>query len=307
MTRVSVEGLLEKVVVSPYDSIATAMARLDQAGTGALVVCSANRTLFGVLTDGDIRRALLRAQSLDSPCGSICSRQAVSAADSNSSSEMLDAMNHHDINHLPIVDGDGVVVDLILRRDLGTRIELDPMSLSRLRTAIFSPEASIAEAIAALDRAGTGALVLCTEDGMLRGLLTDGDIRRAVLHGTAMDEACYGIASAQPLARISLDHTFPGVANHERTRHQSPARRGWKQPLYWLAASQGPCTRHETEPVSCDHGRRIWETLAAADRTCSEAHAARRGSSSSGTDDSTAKALRHSRSQSYDPLPIRFH
>jgi dTDP-glucose pyrophosphorylase/CBS domain-containing protein len=207
MTRVSAEGLLESVIVSPADSIAAAMARLDQAGTGALVVCSSDRKLVGVLTDGDIRRAFLRSQPLDDPCGTICSLRAISALDSDSAAEMLDLMNHHDINHLPVVDANGVLLDLILRRDLGTRLELDPTSELRLKSAAFSPNASIAEAIAALDKAGTGALVLCADDGTLRGLLTDGDFRRAILNGTAMTATCHAIASLHPL--VATQSTTP--------------------------------------------------------------------------------------------------
>ncbi len=39
--------------------------------------------------------------------------------------EALRLMNRHDINHLPVVDADGVLHDFILRRDLGTKVELE--------------------------------------------------------------------------------------------------------------------------------------------------------------------------------------
>lgn len=199
MTRVSAEGLLESVIISPAASIGEAMARLDKAGTGALVLCSSDRRLVGVLTDGDIRRAILKSRPLDDPCGSICSLNPIAIPDSASSADALALMNHRDINHLPVVDTEGVLLDLILRRDLGTRIELDPNARLRLESAMISPAASISEAIAALDRAGTGALALCDDDRVLHGLLTDGDIRRAILHGVPMTEACRTIASRKPV------------------------------------------------------------------------------------------------------------
>lgn len=199
MTRVSAEGLLESVIISPAFSIGEAMARLDKAGTGALVLCSSDRRLVGVLTDGDIRRAILKSRRLDDPCGSICSLNPIAVKASASSGDALALMNRHDINHLPVVDAEGVLLDLILRRDLGTRVELDSNACLRLESAMISPAASISEAIATLDRAGTGALVLCGEDRVLHGLLTDGDIRRAILHGTAMTDACHTIASRKPL------------------------------------------------------------------------------------------------------------
>jgi dTDP-glucose pyrophosphorylase/CBS domain-containing protein len=199
MTRISVEGLVESVIVSPDISIHEAMACLDKAGTGALVVCSSDRKLVGVLTDGDIRRAILNSRPLDGPCGSICTLNPIAVQNSISSAEALALMNRHDVNHLPVVDSSGVLLDLILRRDVGIRIEVDPKAQARLEKAMVSPAASIADAIASLDRAATGALVLCNEDRILNGLLTDGDVRRAILNGTPMTAACETIASRSPM------------------------------------------------------------------------------------------------------------
>ena len=108
-------------------------------------------------------------------------------------------MNRHDINHLPVVDADGVLHDFILRRDLGAEVELEATAQQRLESVVISPTTSIAEAIALLDKAGTGALVLCTNDRILCGLLTDGDIRRAILQGKSMDAPCVTIASRKPV------------------------------------------------------------------------------------------------------------
>ena len=52
------------------------MARLEQAETGILLLCREDRRLVGVLTDGDVRRAILRNEPFDRPCGSIASRHA---------------------------------------------------------------------------------------------------------------------------------------------------------------------------------------------------------------------------------------
>jgi dTDP-glucose pyrophosphorylase/CBS domain-containing protein len=199
MTHISAEGLLESVIISPAASIGEAMAQLDKAGTGALALCSGDQKLMGILTDGDVRRAMLNLRSLDDACGSICSLNPVAIRTSASSAEALALMNGHDIDHLPVVDDECILLDLILRRDIGSRVELDPNARLRLENAIINPIASISEAIAALDRAGTGALVLCGEGQVLHGLLTDGDIRRAILQGKAMTEACDTIASQNPV------------------------------------------------------------------------------------------------------------
>ena len=74
MSETTVSARLESVIVAPTLSINDALARLDTAGTGALVLCTADRKLVGLLSDGDIRRAILRSQTLEAPCLSIATR-----------------------------------------------------------------------------------------------------------------------------------------------------------------------------------------------------------------------------------------
>ena len=217
MTQNTPEARLESVIISPAASIGDAMARLDKAGTGALALCSGNRKLVGVLTDGDIRRAMLRSRGLDDRCGSICSLEPIAALQPVAPAEALRLMNRHDINHLPVVDADGVLRDLILRRDLGTAIDLEASAQLRLECAVISPEASIAEAMALLDKAGTGALVICTNGRILCGLLTDGDIRRAILQGKSMATSCNTIASRKPV--VAPRSISPGEALDLMNQH----------------------------------------------------------------------------------------
>lgn len=193
------ESLLENVIISPSSSINEAMARLDRAGTGALALCAGDRKLVGLLTDGDIRRAILNSQPLSDACGSIAKRKPITAFHPTAPGEALRLMNRHDINQLPVVDENGILCDFILRKDLGDQIELEPSSKSRLHSVIISPDAPISDAIALLDKAGTGALILCAHDHILCGLLTDGDIRRAILQSKPMDTPCLAIASQHPV------------------------------------------------------------------------------------------------------------
>ncbi|MCI0627130.1 MAG: nucleotidyltransferase family protein [Acidobacteria bacterium] len=124
MTKPGTGKRLDLAIISPSASIREAIARLDAAGTGALVLCSHGRTLCGFLTDGDVRRAILRGRSLEEPCASVASMTPVVAPDSVSSMEALRMMNLHDINQLPVVDQDGRVLNLLLRQDLVTEKDL---------------------------------------------------------------------------------------------------------------------------------------------------------------------------------------
>ena len=69
----------------------------------------------------------------------------------------------------------------------------------RLVSTLIDPGATIAEAVQRLDLAGTGALLLAGPERRLRGLLTDGDFRRALLRGVSFEEPCSTIATAKPI------------------------------------------------------------------------------------------------------------
>jgi dTDP-glucose pyrophosphorylase/CBS domain-containing protein len=198
MSETTVSTRLESVIVAPTLSINDALARLDKAGTGALALCTADRKLVGLLTDGDIRRAILQSRPLEAPCISIATERPIVCQQPVTPVDALLLMNKHEVSQLPVVDATGVLVDFILRRDLSSTVDSDATAELRLQSAAISPTASIAEAMAHLDKAGTGALVLCTPDRVLCGVLTDGDIRRAILQRKSMDLPCERIATKIP-------------------------------------------------------------------------------------------------------------
>jgi dTDP-glucose pyrophosphorylase/CBS domain-containing protein len=218
MTDSTSRTRLERVTISSSASIAEAIALLDKAGTGALALCSDSRKLLGLLTDGDIRRAILKSRPMDDSCHSAANLEPIVALWPVASVDALNLMNHHDINHLPVVDADGVLVDFILRRDLSAKPECGAASSQRLQRVVTSPNTSIKEAIGILDKAGTGALILCTGGMKLCGLLTDGDIRRAILHGKSMDGPCIAIASRTPVVApraISTEEALRVMNEHD--------------------------------------------------------------------------------------------
>jgi arabinose-5-phosphate isomerase len=53
------ETRLTDSIVAPGTSISQAMEQLERAGIGALLLCDTGRRLCGLVTDGDIRRAVL--------------------------------------------------------------------------------------------------------------------------------------------------------------------------------------------------------------------------------------------------------
>ncbi len=195
----SEKSRIQDVTIQAEAPLAEALERMDRAGTGALVVCDGAEAMVGLLTDGDVRRAVLRGVSLSGSCGAIANKDPIVARGSMSSGDALLLMMRHDINHLPVVDGRGKLHDFLLRRDLITEDSLRLAAQKRLESVILAPDATITEAIAHLDAAGTGGIVLCGPDRELLGLLTDGDIRRAILKGAPLDEPCTTLAVPHPV------------------------------------------------------------------------------------------------------------
>jgi dTDP-glucose pyrophosphorylase len=116
---------LKRTMFSPRRSISEAVLHLNDAGTGVLVLCEEDGRLVGLLTDGDVRRAMLRGISFGGHCGSIATLSPVVVSPDVPAVEALRLMNERDINQLPVVDPqDGKVVGLLLRRDLVTEEQL---------------------------------------------------------------------------------------------------------------------------------------------------------------------------------------
>jgi len=125
-----VESRLQNVIISPALPIHEAISIMDRAGLGILLLCREDRQLTGILTDGDIRRAILRGDSLKKPCEAIATRDPICASGAVDTVDALYLMDHsrdYFVNQLPVVDEAGRVTNLILRRDL-VKLELLPLS-----------------------------------------------------------------------------------------------------------------------------------------------------------------------------------
>ncbi|WP_415715153.1 nucleotidyltransferase family protein [Maridesulfovibrio sp.] len=112
---------LSRLIVAPDTSIQDCLGKINEGSLGIIMVCSEDYILEGVITDGDIRRAFLEGKSLDAPCIDIAGKSPLTASPGVTTQEALDIMDHgkeHTVHHLPIVDDDGKIVDLLLRRDL---------------------------------------------------------------------------------------------------------------------------------------------------------------------------------------------
>lgn len=106
------------VVVSPETPLGAAIAKVDASGLQVALVVAPDDSLLGVLTDGDIRRAILTGKGLQVPVSAVMSVMPTTVGVSTPRGEMLGLMRRKVLHQLPLVDEDGRVVGLVTLDDL---------------------------------------------------------------------------------------------------------------------------------------------------------------------------------------------
>ena len=89
--------------------------------------------------------------------------------------------------------------------------------------ALIGPESTVREAVETIDAAGLQIAIVADEDGRLLGTVTDGDIRRAILRGTSLDDAVAQVMNENPTtAREHDDRETLLRLMRQRNLHQIP-------------------------------------------------------------------------------------
>lgn len=100
------------VVVSPDTPLNEAIKRIDASALQVALVLDGERHLVGMVTDGDIRRALLAGHGLDIPVRRVMNDHPRSMPEGTSRDDLVAMMRRHSIRHIPLVGADGHVSGL---------------------------------------------------------------------------------------------------------------------------------------------------------------------------------------------------
>lgn len=98
-------------------SIMDAVDRLDRTSLQIVLVVTAERRLVGTVTDGDVRRGLLRGVPLSASVLEIANRDPATVPPGGRRASHLRLMQQRDIRHLPVVQADRTVAGLVLLDD----------------------------------------------------------------------------------------------------------------------------------------------------------------------------------------------
>ncbi len=91
-----------------------AIVALDRVGLQILLVVDADRLLLGTLTDGDVRRALLKGHGLDARAEDVMKRTPMVVGADLDRAAVLNLMRVNKLRQLPVLDTAGRVVGLHL-------------------------------------------------------------------------------------------------------------------------------------------------------------------------------------------------
>lgn len=123
---------VEKLFIFADNTIEETIKVIERGGMGIALLVDDERHLIGTITDGDIRRAILRKISLDSVVSEIIKDPLVRDTKITvdrvgaSSEEILRIMKENVLRHIPLLDEEGRVVELIWISEL---IEEDPREI----------------------------------------------------------------------------------------------------------------------------------------------------------------------------------
>lgn len=119
-----------EIVARPNTTLRDVMSILDKTGQGVTFIVDENRIMKGLLTDGDVRRALLSGASIADPAHRYMNRSFVAGSIDKTREENTALLNDK-IRHLPILDPFGHLIDMLRWKDLWRLPVMEPVLKGR--------------------------------------------------------------------------------------------------------------------------------------------------------------------------------
>lgn len=102
----------EKIIVDPKKSLKEVVGIIDKYALQFAIVSDKEKKLLGSVTDGDIRRAIIKGYDFDEPISKIMNSKPIFVHESTSKIKQINIMKKNSIKHLPIINDDKIVVGI---------------------------------------------------------------------------------------------------------------------------------------------------------------------------------------------------
>lgn len=108
----------KETLVNVDVSVLDVINNLNKTGKKIVVFVDLNGRFRGAITDGDLRRGLMSGVSLAEPAINIINTQVITGLEGDSRARQIATMRKHKISQLPVLDGDGMIVDVSFYEEL---------------------------------------------------------------------------------------------------------------------------------------------------------------------------------------------
>jgi dTDP-4-amino-4,6-dideoxygalactose transaminase len=232
---------IASICVTRSTILRDALATLDRSGAGLLLLVDGEGQFERTVTDGDLRRLLLKSEDLSTSIADLPEIHSLTIGDAASRKDALALMDTKGVNHLPVIDAGGKVLRVLDRREIDKQILLSTPHMGDTELH-FVEEAFRTNWIAPL---GPNVDAFEREIAELVG----------VRHGAALSSGT---------AALHLALRLVGVGQGDRVFCSS----------FTFAASANPIVYQGAEPVFIDSDHESWNmSVTALERAFAEAKA----------------------------------
>jgi dTDP-glucose pyrophosphorylase/CBS domain-containing protein len=109
---------VKKILIKPTSTIKEALNIIDKGVKQIALVVNKENELLGTVTDGDIRRAILNGNDLNSEIKSVMNKDYVALPINSDLDKIENTFKNKKINQIPLVDSNNIVKDIVLINDI---------------------------------------------------------------------------------------------------------------------------------------------------------------------------------------------
>ncbi len=103
----------KKYIINRDSNMLSAIKQLDDSNRKILYVINENSTLFGTITDGDIRRWILGGNSLNEPVEKVCNKAPITCKENYEIKDIKNIMLEKQIQSIPVLDTDRNIINIL--------------------------------------------------------------------------------------------------------------------------------------------------------------------------------------------------
>lgn len=109
---------IDKIIVPENSTLRNVMSVIEKGKLKVAIVVDKKKKLKGIITDGDIRRALLSNIAIDDLITEILIKKPIVCNASSSKDEILKTAIENQVYQIPIIDNDGILIGLEIIDDI---------------------------------------------------------------------------------------------------------------------------------------------------------------------------------------------